>query len=78
MAMTTDMATAFQSGSGSSATSVGTLIVLIVGAVAVLWLGVVVMSVGTHTLHSSLRKTDALVHTVRAAIVVMLLLYMLT
>jgi integrating conjugative element protein (TIGR03758 family) len=78
MTMTSDMSSAFQSGSGVTATGVGTLIVLIVGAIAVLWLAAVVLSVGSHTLNNSIRRGDAFSHTVRAAIVAMLLIYMLT
>jgi len=78
MAMTTDMANAFQSGSGASATSVGTLVVLVVGALAVLWLAAIVLSVGTHSLENSIKRGDAVSHTVRAAIVVMLLIYILS
>ena len=78
MTMTSDMANAFQSGSGASATGVGTLIVLIVGALAVLWLASVVLSVGMHTLDNNIRKGEAFTRTVRAAIVVMLLIYILS
>lgn len=76
--MTPSMTAAFLSGSGANAASVGSLIVLIVGAVAVLWLAAVVLGVGKQGLIGATARAESLSGTVRAAIVVMLLIYLLS
>lgn len=76
--MTPEMAAAFLSGAGWNAAYVATAVSLIVGAVAMLWCANTVRALGQLALDSAMKHPVVLRYVVRALILVMLLIYLLS
>ena len=78
MSMSSAQTAAFTAAAGQSPDAVSTLLVLIAGAVVVLWAADMVRRLGTEGLHEPERLGALLLYKVRALLIVLLLIYLLS
>ncbi len=78
MTITSDMAAAFHAGAGWDAGPAGTAIVLVVGAFAVVWGANALRSVSQLAMDKRMELPRALRYVLRALVLVMLLIYLMS
>ena len=78
MSLSTAQTAAFTAAAGQSPGALSTLLALIAGAVAVLWAADMVRRLGTEALREPEKLASLLLYKVRALIIVLLLIYLLS
>ena len=78
MSLSTAQTAAFTAAAGQSPGALSTLLALIAGAVVVLWAADMVRRLGTEALREPEKLASLLLYKVRALIVVLLLIYLLS
>ena len=78
MSLSAAQTAAFTAAAGQSPGALSTLLALIAGAVAVLWAADMVRRLGTEALREPEKLASLLLYKVRALIIVLLLIYLLS
>ena len=78
MSLSTAQTAAFTAAAGQSPGALSTLLALIAGAVVVLWAADMVRRLGTEALREPEKLASLLLYKVRALIIVLLLIYLLS